>query len=74
MSDIFSKIRELKNLNRSNFYFMRRRIDKGNGKKTLGWILQPEDSSETFENKDFNLLHEQKLLLEKNNDKTISNF
>lgn len=72
MEQLISKIKKLKEMNRNNFFFMRRRIEKGNGKKTLGWVLQKENSLETFENKDFNILHEQKLLLENNDEQAIS--
>ncbi len=74
MNSIVTKIKELKQMSRENFFFMRRRIDKGNGKKTLGWILQPSDSDITYENKDFDNLHKQKLLLEKSNEQSISNI
>lgn len=74
MDNIVTKIKELKQMSRENFFFMRRRIDKGNGKKTLGWILQPSDSETTYENKDFDNLHKQKLLLEKSNDQSLSNI
>ena len=44
---------------RDNFYYMRRRIDKGNGKKTLGWIMESANMNKPLQNKDFNQLHEQ---------------
>lgn len=44
---------------RDNFYYMRRRIDKGNGKKTLGWIMENANMKKPLEHKDFNQLHEQ---------------
>lgn len=74
MNNIISTIKNLKQMSRENFLFMRRRIDKGNGKKTLGWVLQPTNSDVTFENKDFDSLHQQKLLLEKTNEQSISNI
>lgn len=74
MEQLISKIKKLKEMNRNNFFFMRRRIEKGNGKKTLGWVLQQENSLETFENKDFNILHKQKLLLENSDEQAISNI
>lgn len=74
MNNILSTIQQLKKMSRENFFFMRRRIDKGNGKKTLGWVLQPSNSDITYENKDFNNLHQQKLLLENINEQSISNI
>lgn len=74
MNNILSTIQHLKKMSRENFFFMRRRIDKGNGKKTLGWVLQPSNSDITYENKDFNNLHQQKLLLENINEQSISNI
>jgi len=66
MSDLADKIKELKNnTTRDNYFYMRRRIDKGNGKKTLGWIMESENSKYTYEHKDFNVLHEQMIKMEK---------
>ena len=55
-----NQIKELKTYyNRNNFYYMRRRIDKGNGKKTLGWIMENKNMKKPLEHKDFNQLHKQ---------------
>ena len=35
---------------RDNYYYMRRRIPKGNGKKTLGWIMENDSKSLIKEN------------------------
>lgn len=51
-------ITQLKSRERNNYFFMRRRVDKGNGKKTLGWMLRKEDEEKTYENKDFYKLKE----------------
>lgn len=41
MSDLEKTINYLKNtVKRDNYVFLRRRIDKGNGKKTLGWVVK----------------------------------
>lgn len=53
-------------VNRDNFYFLRRRIDKGNGKKSLGWIVKREDTNKELENFDFyKLCREKEQLKEK---------
>ena len=44
---------------RDNYYYMRRRSPKGNGKKTLGWIMESANMNKPLQNKDFNQLHEQ---------------
>ena len=55
-----------KKVNRDNFYFLRRRIDKGNGKKSLGWIVKREDTNKELENFDFyKLCREKEQLKEK---------
>ena len=55
-----NQIKELRTYySRNNYYYMRRRIDKGNGKKTLGWIMENANMKKTLEHKDFNQLHEQ---------------
>lgn len=64
MNKIINEILNLKKLKRDNYYFMRRRVNKGNGKKTLGWMLQSENNDMIYENKDFNVLYNQKLKLE----------
>lgn len=64
MNKFINEIINLKKLKRNNFYFMRRRVNKGNGKKTLGWMLQSENDETIYENKDFNILHDKKLSLE----------
>lgn len=46
----------LKKMARDNFYFLRRRVDKGNGKKTLGWICRRDDTEKTLESIDFHKL------------------
>ena len=61
MSNLEQLIIKLKeDTKRDNYFFLRRRIDKGNGKKTLGWILKKEDSEKTSENIDFTILNEMK--------------
>jgi len=66
MSNLEEKIKKIKsNFLRDNFYYMRRRIDKGNGKKTLGWIMENDNLDYSYESKDFNALHSQMLELEK---------
>ena len=55
MNKIINEILNLKKLKRDNYYFMRRRVNKGNGKKTLGWMLQSENNDMIYENKDFNV-------------------
>ena len=61
MNRLESLIRQLKlKTKRENFIFMRRRVAKGNGKKTLGWILKKENSNETMENIDFYKLYDEK--------------
>ena len=66
MSNLEEKIKKIKsNFLRDNFYYMRRRIDKGNGKKTLGWIMENDNLEYSYESKDFNALHNHMLELEK---------
>lgn len=66
------KIKDLRiNSPRVNYYFLRRRVDKGNGKKTLGWILQSENSS-LIEKVEFNDLYKIKLGME-NAKNSLSN-
>lgn len=60
MSKLEELILNLKKTNRDNFYFLRRRVDKGNGKKTLGWILKRDDTTKCMENLDFYKLHSMK--------------
>jgi hypothetical protein len=67
MNKIINEIINLKKIKRENFYFMRRRVNKGNGKKTLGWMLQPENTDTIYENKDFDVLYAQKLNIEVGN-------
>lgn len=56
--DNIGYIKKLKELKRKNFYFYRRRIEKGNGKKTLGWILKDENLNDVAENIDFYKLYD----------------
>lgn len=64
MSNLEQLILKLKETTkRDNYFFLRRRIEKGNGKKTLGWILKKENSDKTTENIDFTILNEMKTLL-----------
>lgn len=60
MSKLEELILNLKKTNRDNYYFLRRRVDKGNGKKTLGWILKRDDTTKSLENLDFYKLHSMK--------------
>lgn len=60
MTSLEKMILMLKKTKRDNFYFLRRRIDKGNGKKTLGWILKRDDTDKSLENLDFYKLQEMK--------------
>ena len=53
MSNLEEMIINLKKTQRDNFYFLRRRVDKGNGKKSLGWILKRDDTTKSLENLDF---------------------
>lgn len=57
MTKLEKLILNLKKTNRDNFYFLRRRVDKGNGKKSLGWILKREDTNKYLESLDFYKLH-----------------
>lgn len=61
-------ILNLKETVRDNYYFLRRRIDKGNGKKTLGWVLRRDDTTNSIENVDFQILNKNKEEL-KNNER-----
>jgi len=74
MINLISTIKKLKETKRENYFFMRRRIEKGNGKKTLGWILQKDNSITVFENKNFDVLKSIKNQLENESAKTISNI
>ena len=68
MANLEEQIKQLKsNSTRDNYYYMRRRIDKGNGKKTLGWIMENDDAEYLYESKDFNVLHEQMIQMENAN-------
>ena len=60
MTNAEQLIINLKKLTRDNFYFLRRRVDKGNGKKTLGWICKRDDTSKTIESLDFYKLNSEK--------------
>ena len=61
MSNLEQLIIKLKeDTKRDNYFFLRRRIDKGNGKKTLGWIVKREMTNQTSENVDFTVLNEMK--------------
>lgn len=66
MNAIEKMILDLKKINRDNYYFMRRRIDKGNGKKTLGWVLKRDDTDKSIENLDFYKLNSLKKELKNN--------
>lgn len=68
MTYLEKMILNLKKTTRDNYYFLRRRIDKGNGKKTLGWILKRDDTDRSLENIDFYKLQDMKegLINEKN--------
>ena len=58
MSDLEKTINYLINtVKRDNYVFLRRRIDKGNGKKTLGWVVKKENSDNYLENIDFDVLN-----------------
>nr|DAJ42493.1 MAG TPA: hypothetical protein [Caudoviricetes sp.] len=59
-------ILDLKETVRDNYYFLRRRIDKGNGKKTLGWVLKRDDTDNSLENVDFQVLDKNKEELKNN--------
>lgn len=64
MITLLEQIKQLKQNERTNFFFSRKRIDRGDGKKTIGWVLTDVRNNLTFENKDYNILYEKKLLLE----------
>lgn len=64
MESIEDEIKELKKYKRENFLFSRKRIDRGDGKKTIGWIMTDVKNNLTFENKDYNILYNKKRLLE----------
>lgn len=49
-------IKKLKEQERINYLFMRRRIEKGNGKRTLGWVVKKDNVEKTEENIDINKL------------------
>ena len=60
MTNAEQLIINLKKIARDNFYFLRRRVDKGNGKKTLGWICKRDDTNKTMESLDFYKLNSEK--------------
>lgn len=60
MTKLEKLILNLKKINRDNYYFLRRRVDKGNGKKSLGWILKRDDTDKSMESLDFYKLNESK--------------
>lgn len=60
MTNVEQLIIKLKKTARDNFYFLRRRVDKGNGKKTLGWICKRDDTDKTLESLDFYKLNAEK--------------
>lgn len=67
MTKLETLIKYLKsNTKRDNFYFLRRRVDKGNGKKSLGWILKRDDTHKMIESLDFYKLHNQRNKLKGN--------
>ena len=68
MTKLEQLIVNLKKLKRDNFYFLKKRDSKRNGKKTLGWICKRDDTDKVLENIDF-----YKLKTEKNKLKEISN-
>lgn len=51
----YEQIKQLKQLKRSNTLFFRRRIDRGDGKKTLGWIMV-DNKFKKLENTNINIL------------------
>lgn len=51
----YEEIKQLKQLKRINTLFFRRRIDRGDGKKTLGWIMV-DDKFKKLENTNINIL------------------
>lgn len=61
---LIETITSLKSMERNNFYFLRRRINKENGKKTLGWILEDNLQNYISENKNFDILHNIRLSYE----------
>ena len=63
MTDAEKLIIRLKKQKRDNFYFLRRRVAKGNGKKTLGWICKRDDTPNYLENIDFYKLKNERNLL-----------
>lgn len=67
MTNLENLILNLKKINRDNFYFLRRRVDKGNGKKSLGWVLKREDTNKYLESLDFYKLHNSMNELKENN-------
>ena len=68
MLKLEEKIIALKKTARDNFYFLRRRVDKGNGKKTLGWICKRDDTTKTIEGVDFYKLNAEKYKLKEQNN------
>lgn len=50
-------IKQLKKQPRENTLFYRRRIDRGDGKKTVGWIMK-EKNKASKENININILKE----------------
>jgi len=63
MTELEKMIIQMKKTKRDNFYFLRRRVDKGNGKKTLGWICKRDDTTKTIEGIDFYKLNAEKYKL-----------
>ena len=66
MTKLEQLIVNLKKIKRDNFYFLRRRVPKGNGKKTLGWICKRDDTTEVLQNIDFYKLKTEKNKLKEN--------
>ena len=51
-------IKQLKKNPRENTLFLRRRIDRGDGKKTLGWIMKESKGNSVKENINIMILKE----------------
>lgn len=64
MANVENVIKELMKTPRNDYIFMRRRVDKGNGKKTLGWMLKLGD--QIIEDIDFTNLKNYTSQLENN--------
>ena len=74
MTKLEHLIINLTKIKRDNFYFLRRRVPKGNGKKTLGWICKRDDTTKVLENIDFyNLKTEKNKLKENANERNQDN-